>query len=69
MQGYLNEFANAYPIGGEVLTNVVGNQAEITFKWNKRGSGEILMLALPHHIDILQKSMHSQILYGDKGFR
>ncbi len=31
-----------------------GDQATITFSWVSEGSGPLLTMALPHHMDVLQ---------------
>lgn len=44
----------AYPKGGDVAVSVTGDTATIDFKWEKQGSGPLLMMALPHHVDTLK---------------
>ena len=46
-------FSSRIPTGGSVSAESNGNSATYTFQWETTGSGELLMLALPHHIDTL----------------
>ena len=50
----LAEYAGCYPIGGDVSV-VYDNDmtATVSFLYHTRGNGELLMLALPHHLDIM----------------
>jgi endo-1,3(4)-beta-glucanase len=50
----LNAHRDAYPVGGGVAATVTGDTAKIDFQWNKQGTGELLMMALPHHVDVLE---------------
>jgi endo-1,3(4)-beta-glucanase len=42
-----------YPKSATVDAAIGGDQATVTFTWNTVGSGDVLMLALPHHQDRL----------------
>ncbi|CAM9883951.1 unnamed protein product, partial [Hapterophycus canaliculatus] len=52
----LFEHAYAYPRGGKVEFSVDGDddQMEMRYEWAKDGFGDLLMMALPHHMDILE---------------
>ena len=57
---------HTYPTGGEVSLEYPGrggvtggrgssdSDLMITYRWRRRGEGQLLMLALPHHVEILQ---------------
>jgi endo-1,3(4)-beta-glucanase len=49
----LDAHRTAYPKGGDVLVSVMGDSARIDFAWEKEGDGDLLMMALPHHMDSL----------------
>ncbi|KAG5183806.1 glycosyl hydrolase family 81-domain-containing protein, partial [Tribonema minus] len=51
--GELNERAYAYTKGGEIQFDVDGDTLVTKFVWEKYGFGDLLMLALPHHIDMM----------------
>lgn len=53
----LDTYRSAYATAGTVDVTVAGNQATTTFTWTKAGTGSLLMLALPHHQDILTGSL------------
>lgn len=46
----LDQYSTCYPVGGHVefLENF-----EVIYKWDTLGSGELLMLSLPHHREIM----------------
>ena len=46
-------YKDAYPTAGSLAIAVAGDTATTTFTWLKGGTGELLMLAYPHHTDIL----------------
>jgi endo-1,3(4)-beta-glucanase len=51
----LDKHKVAYPVGGEVTAEVTGDASTIGFKWKKKGDGPLLMMALPHHLDTLDR--------------
>ena len=50
----LDECRDAIPVGGKVSAEVSGDLAAMKFNWETIGSGDLLMLALPHHMDTLE---------------
>jgi len=52
-QAVLDEHAKAIPVGCKVSYKVENNHAKINFGWQTVGEGDLLMLALPHHMDIM----------------
>lgn len=54
----LDRYKNRYPISGSVDFAFQGDKARINFNWKTKGSGELLMLCLPHHRDILQNPQY-----------
>ena len=54
----LSKYSGAYATGGEMSLsyNEDHSKAYMTFRWSREGDGSLLMLALPHHIDMLGKS-------------
>jgi len=49
----LDAHAARIPTGGNVLATATGDVGTITFDWQTEGSGPLLMMALPHHMDVL----------------
>jgi endo-1,3(4)-beta-glucanase len=48
----LMKYVNKYPIGAEIIITYPSiNTSKIKFKFNVVGTGDLLMLALPHHIE------------------
>jgi len=50
----LAKFRSAHATGGEVSYDIQGDDATITYNWKKEGTGDLLMLAAGHHMDILE---------------
>lgn len=50
----LDAHAGRIPTGGTVSATVLNDVGTLTFDWETQGSGPLLMLALPHHMDVLQ---------------
>lgn len=67
--GLLDQYWSAYPTGGDVAVTVSGDLAAVRFDWRKAGSGSLLMMALPHHIDLLdggeRTNLRQRTLRGD----
>jgi endo-1,3(4)-beta-glucanase len=49
----LDAHAGRTPTGGSVSATATGDMGELTFNWESTGSGPLLMMALPHHMDVL----------------
>ena len=65
--GKLNECAGRIPTGGTISAEVQGDMANMKFNWETTGSGELLMMALPHHLDTLQNPQTGHTLEVLKG--
>ena len=52
----LDTYAAAIPTAGTVSASYGTNSATYSFNWTVSGSGSLLMMALPHHVDILQSA-------------
>jgi len=55
MEALLDKYRYAQPTSVEVDYSVTGITARIYYKYKIKGTGELLMLALPHHMDALMK--------------
>eukprot|EP00903_Cladosiphon_okamuranus_P005442 g5427.t1 len=51
----MSQHAYAYPRGGQVSFAVDGDEVEMKYEWAKDGFGDLLMMALPHHMDMLDR--------------
>ena len=49
----LDACAGKIPVGGTISAEVEGDVANMNFNWVTEGSGELLMMALKHHLDTL----------------
>ena len=49
----LDAHAARIPTGGTVSATATGDLGTITFDWQTEGAGPLLMMALPHHMDVL----------------
>lgn len=61
----LELYKHAYPVSGSVSFAFEGDNARMTFHWKTKGSGELLMLCLPHHRDILQNPQYVRDIVYD----
>ena len=59
--GDLDSYSGSVPVGGQVTADSSGDSATITFTWETEGIGEPLVMALPHHMDILQSPQTAEI--------
>ena len=50
----LDAHAGRIPTGGTVGATAQSDVGTITFDWETTGAGPLLMMALPHHLDVLQ---------------
>ena len=51
----LDKYAAAIPTGASLRLSAAGDTGVVEFAWKKQGTGTILAMALPHHIDHLAK--------------
>jgi endo-1,3(4)-beta-glucanase len=49
----LDAHRSAYATGGDLAASVTGDTGQLTFAWKKAGTGPLLMMAMPHHLDVL----------------
>jgi len=66
-----DQFSGTYPVSGSMSYSVSNNVATINFNFVKRGTGQIMIFALPHHQDILTNANYvsPQIRYRSlKGY-
>ncbi|CAM9323676.1 unnamed protein product [Ectocarpus sp. 4 AP-2014] len=61
----LSEHAYAYPRGGRVAFDVDGDGMEMRYEWDKDGFGDLLMMALPHHMDTMDAGADIAIVMAD----
>lgn len=59
----LDKYRAAYPKGGDVLVTVQEDTARIDFGWEKEGDGDLLMMALPHHVDSFAQPAEVPVKY------
>lgn len=50
----LDTYKDAYPTGVTINATVSGDVATLTYTYTVAGSGQLLMMALPHHMETLQ---------------
>ncbi|KLO90617.1 Uncharacterized protein LW93_11038 [Fusarium fujikuroi] len=50
----LNAHSTAYPISVSQDYSISGDSGTVTFKWETKGTGDLLMLTWPHHREVLQ---------------
>ena len=55
-------------VGGRVDTEVRADLGTLTFQWFTKGSGELLMMSMPHHVQKQQNADHIQNLVFDTLF-
>jgi len=63
----LDECSGKIPTGGSISAEVQGDMAYMKFNWETTGSGELMMMALPHHLDTLTNTQTSHKLEVLKG--
>lgn len=59
----LDEHAAVIPTGGDIEVSVTGDIATVRFVWKTEGEGDLLTMALPHHIEYLEKDKSADITY------
>ena len=63
----LDEHAGVVPTAGTVSAEVAGNIAFMNYNWETVGSGNLLMMALPHHLDTIKTTQTNHKLHALKG--
>ena len=53
----LDTYAGKVPIGGSIEAVASGDSSDITINWKSEGNGDLLMVALPHHMDVLSNPL------------
>lgn len=61
----LDAHRGAYPVGGSVSATVEGDASSLGFHFQRQGEGELLMMSLPHHRDLLDPTSVSSVLRYD----
>ena len=56
----LDQYKGKYPIGVDVDYSVSGDKAQLVHNWKTEGSGDLLMMALPHHTQVLSNATYQQ---------
>ena len=49
----LDTYSGKVPIGGSIVASNSGDSADVVINWETEGTGDLLMVALPHHLDVL----------------
>ncbi|KAL1338418.1 hypothetical protein HN51_033067 [Arachis hypogaea] len=57
-EAILDKFSTCYPVSGEAI---VGEQFRVRYNWNKKGSGDLLMLAHPLHLRLIDKNNKNDV--------
>lgn len=60
----LDTYSGKIPTGGSVAASSTGDVATITFNWVSEGTGELLMMALPHQLDVLSGAQLTSTSYN-----
>lgn len=60
----IKQYASCYPTSGSVDFNVATNNVStVTFTWETSGSGDLLMMSLPHHQHFLKNPLLSSATF------
>ncbi|WP_437645607.1 glycosyl hydrolase [Sorangium sp. So ce362] len=59
----LDEHAAVIPVGGDIEASVKEDTASVRFVWRTEGEGDLLTMALPHHMKHLDKLQTADISY------
>ncbi|WP_236644206.1 glycosyl hydrolase [Sorangium cellulosum] len=59
----LDKHAAVIPVGGDVEATVTEDTASVRFVWKTEGEGDLLTMALPHHLDRLEMAKGADITY------
>ena len=49
----LDTYSGKVPIGGSIEASNFADSADVIINWETEGTGDLLMVALPHHLDVL----------------
>ena len=60
----LDEHAGRVPTGGSVQAVVNGDVATLSFNWRSEGDGPLLLMALPHHLDVLDGVTRTKVTHN-----
>lgn len=52
-EALLDSHSDRIPTGGMVQATATGDVGTLSFDWESEGTGSLLMMALPHHLDVL----------------
>merc|ERR1711892_948890 len=63
----LDEHATKIPIGGTIAADVDDDVATMRFIWEFIGNGDLIMMALPHHVDTLTNPLLAHSATALKG--
>ena len=63
----LDQHSGRIPLGGRVSALVEGDLAHLSFHWETSGSGELLVMALPHQMDTITNPATPHTLSALKG--
>ena len=63
----LDQHSGRIPLGGRVSALVEGDMAHLSFHWETSGSGELLVMALPHQMDTITNPATPHTLSALKG--
>ncbi|KYF54174.1 hypothetical protein BE08_13360 [Sorangium cellulosum] len=59
----LDEHAGVIPVGGDIEATIIEDSASLRFVWATKGDGELLTMALPHHLERLEKALTADLSY------
>ncbi|WP_437965959.1 glycosyl hydrolase [Sorangium sp. So ce260] len=59
----LDEHSAVIPIGGDIEASVTEDSASVRFVWKTEGEGDLLTMALPHHVERLEAAKTADISY------
>ncbi len=63
-EAVLDAHAGRIPTGGTVSATAQNDIGTITFDWTTQGSGPLLMMALPHHMDVLSSPSTTSVVHN-----
>ncbi|WP_437732048.1 glycosyl hydrolase [Sorangium sp. So ce1335] len=59
----LDEHAGVIPVGGDIKATIIEDTATLRFVWETKGEGELLTMALPHHLEHIDKARTADLSY------